>query len=520
MLPTLSFKTKITLLMATAMGGLVALGAVASVQLRSQIFEARKNQLLTVVQSADAIVEGYRKKAEKGELTIEAAKAAATDAVRQIRYGATNTDYIYIWNADGTGVMHPFKPEWTGQPMLGKIKEASGQDVLGAMLAGSKGSPTGNAFVDTRFPRPGSTEEVPKLQYVMAVPAWNWVLGSGLYMDDVAAQVNTVLLTNLAVAIAIIIGVGGFGVVIARSVLRQIGGEPGEVVVAMRLVAGGKLSVDPHAAIPGSVMAELHAMVDSLRATVSAVRGSTDSIATASAEISAGSTDLSSRTEQNASSLQETAATMEQLTTTVHQTSESAKNANALVTAASASASQGGAVVNEVVQTMDLITQSSKRIGDIVGVIDGIAFQTNILALNAAVEAARAGEQGRGFAVVASEVRSLAQRSASAAKEIKALIDESVARVHSGAAQVGRAGESMAAIVESVRRVSSIIDEIHEATSEQSSGIRQVNTAVAELDRATQQNAALVEESAAAAESLRDQARRLVSTVQIFDLEH
>jgi methyl-accepting chemotaxis protein len=253
-----------------------------------------------------------------------------------------------------------------------------------------------------------------------------------------------------------------------------------------------------------------------VEASISQVRSSADSIGVAAAEIASGNLDLSQRTEQAASSLQQTSSSMEQLTGTVRQTADSARTANQLASSASTVAQRGGAVVSEVVATMEDINQSSRKIADIIGTIDGIAFQTNILALNAAVEAARAGEQGRGFAVVASEVRSLAQRSAAAAREIKSLIGASVDKVESGSRLVQDAGATMGEIVASVQRVSDVIGEISAAAAEQSSGIGQVNGAVSSLDRMTQQNAALVEQSAAAAESLKDQAARLTTLVATF----
>ncbi len=268
----------------------------------------------------------------------------------------------------------------------------------------------------------------------------------------------------------------------------------------------------------GQLMGSLAQMQASLRKVVGEVRTGVDSVTSASAQIAAGNQDLSSRTEEQASSLQQTAASMEELTATVKQSADNARQANQLALAASEAAGRGGAVVGQVVATMEAITGSSRKIADIITVIDGIAFQTNILALNAAVEAARAGEQGRGFAVVAGEVRTLAQRSAQAAREIKSLIGDSVAKVDEGSQQVGDAGAAMSEIVAQVRRVTDLIGEISSASAEQSSGIGQVNDAVTQMDQVTQQNAALVEESAAAAQSLKDQALRLSEVVSVFKL--
>jgi methyl-accepting chemotaxis protein len=268
----------------------------------------------------------------------------------------------------------------------------------------------------------------------------------------------------------------------------------------------------------GTLMADVEGMRQRLAQTMGEVRASADSIGVASSQVATGNQDLSGRTEQTASSLQQTASSMEQLTGTVNQTADSARTANQLAASASEVAQRGGAVVSQVVSTMNDISAASRKIADIIGVIDGIAFQTNILARNAAVEAARAGEQGRGFAVVAGEVRSLAQRSAEAAREIKSLIGASVGKVESGSRLVQDAGSTMGEIVASVQRVTDIIGEISAAAAEQSQGIGQVNSAVNQLDQMTQQNAALVEESAAAAESLREQATKLASVVSRFTL--
>jgi methyl-accepting chemotaxis protein len=311
-------------------------------------------------------------------------------------------------------------------------------------------------------------------------------------------------------------------IVAAMVVARSITGPIAVAVKAAERVAAGDLTVDVHATgrdETAQLLISLQRMTKGLRRIVGNVRLSSDSIATGSTQIANGNADLSQRTEEQASNLQQTAASMEELTATVKNNADTAITAARLAGEASEVASQGGAVVGNVVRTMDDITESSRRIAEIIGVIDGIAFQTNILALNAAVEAARAGEMGRGFAVVASEVRSLAQRSAGAAKEIKTLIGESVEKVETGSRLVGDAGRTMDDIVTRVRRVNELIGEISSASGEQSRGIEQVGSAVGQLDQVTQQNAALVEESAAAAESLRHQAATLAEAVGSFRLE-
>ncbi len=310
------------------------------------------------------------------------------------------------------------------------------------------------------------------------------------------------------------------GVVLTRHLTRQLGGEPTDVAHMAQTIAGGDLSqtIEARDADPNSIVAAMQQMQLSLRQLVASVRSSSDSIATGSGQIATGNADLSQRTEEQASNLQQTAASMEQLSGTVRNSTDAAQQATLLSRGAVDVAVKGGSVVDEVVRRMAEINTASKRMADIIGVIDGIAFQTNILALNAAVEAARAGEQGRGFAVVAGEVRQLAQRSATAAREIKGLIAESVERVEAGSGLVGQAGQTMQEIVAQVRRVSDLIGEIGAAAQEQSQGIGQINQAVAQLDQVTQQNAALVEESAAAADSLNQQARNLVGAVSAFKL--
>src|SRR5471030_3170754 len=303
--------------------------------------------------------------------------------------------------------------------------------------------------------------------------------------------------------------------------VKRLGGEPDYAVEIAGRIAAGDLSVEVSTAPNdhGSLLFAMKTMRDSLADIVGQVRGATDTIASASDQIVAGNLDLSARTEQQASSLEETAASMEQLTSAVKQNADSARQANQLALSASEIAQKGGMVVSQVVDTMGSINASARKIVDIIGVIDGIAFQTNILALNAAVEAARAGEQGRGFAVVASEVRNLAQRSAAAAKEIKTLISNSVEQVGAGSKLVEQAGATMEDVVVSVRRVTDIMGEITAAGREQSSGIEQVNIAIAQMDTATQQNASLVEEATAASQSMQHQASTLADLVSLFQLD-
>ena len=309
---------------------------------------------------------------------------------------------------------------------------------------------------------------------------------------------------------------------ITRGILKQLGGEPAAAADAADRVASGDLTVNVvvKSGDNASLMHSMKTMRESLVGIVSQVHVSTGAIASAAGQIASGNLDLSSRTEEQAASLEQTAASMEELTATVKRNSEHARQANELAASASTVSERAGNVVSQVVQTMGSINQASQKIVEIISVIDGIAFQTNILALNAAVEAARAGEQGRGFAVVASEVRSLAQRSATAAKEIKALIGGSVEQVEQGNRLVDEAGTTMNEVLDSVKRVTLIMTEIMNASEEQATGIEQINLALTQMDQVTQQNAALVEEAAAAAESMREQAETLVTAVSVFKLRH
>ncbi|GAB3427218.1 methyl-accepting chemotaxis protein [Massilia solisilvae] len=396
-----------------------------------------------------------------------------------------------------------------------RARYRAGQDALIALIQGGKDDEA-KTYLATQL-RPALANYKGTVEKLIAHATGRIDAASRDAAATYATSRNTMLgLGALALALAAIIGA-----TISRSLLKQLGGEPDYAAQVAGEIAAGNLTVrvDLKANDESSLLAAMQDMRRQLEGVVRQVRTGTDTINTAAGEIAAGNYELSARTEHQASALEETASSLEELTSTVRQNADNARQANQLALSASEVAQQGGAVVSQAVERMASINAASRNIVEIISVIDGIAFQTNILALNAAVEAARAGEQGRGFAVVAAEVRTLAQRSAAAAKEIKTLIDHSVAQVDSGARLVDQAGATMKDIIESVRRVTDIMGEITAASSEQSAGLEQINKAVVQMDQVTQQNAALVEEAAAASASMQEQAASLARTVGVFQLD-
>ncbi|MBG6222978.1 MULTISPECIES: methyl-accepting chemotaxis protein [unclassified Janthinobacterium] len=432
---------------------------------------------------------------------------AMADTIRSYKVGQTG--HVYLLRADGTFLIHHDTAMADGKHQLKDMPGFS--DTLSKSLLTAKkytyaiyDAPAGRQFVAASF--------VPELNlYVMAEVPETEVLG------------NVTRSALIAALIAGLVG-GGIALCIIYVISRAIAAPVARAADMLSEIASGngdlsrRMPVESEDEV-GALAAAFNRFIASLNVTIREVRDSTTAIASASSQIASGNLDLSARTETQASSLEETAAAMEELTSTVKQNADNARQANQLVVSASSHAVKGGDVVDQVVQTMGAITESSRKIADIIGVIDGIAFQTNILALNAAVEAARAGEQGRGFAVVATEVRNLAQRSAAAAKEIKDLIVDSGSKVEAGSKLVDSAGATMQDIVVSVQRVADLMGEIASASQEQSQGIAQVNATVTQMDDATQQNAALVEQAAAAAQSLQDQAGKLAQVVSVFKLE-
>ena len=415
---------------------------------------------------------------------------------------------------------NPASPGINGKNMAG-FQDAKGS-YLYRSIAAVGASAQGNGYLTYWWPRPGAKEPSEKLAYAKRSTSWNWDLIAGDYVDDIQQAFIATIIKSVA-ALAVL---GALLSLIAwmatRSVLQAIGGEPAVAAAIANRIAAGDLSqtgLEGASHAPeGSVIAAVQRMSEQLRQLVTRIHDTAGIIHRSAGEIATGSLDLSQRTEQQASSLEETAASMEQLTATVHQNAENAQQASQIASGACAVAERGGTVVDQVVSTMGEINTSSRRVVDIIGVIDGIAFQTNILALNAAVEAARAGDQGRGFAVVAGEVRTLAQRSASAAREIKTLIQASVERVDAGATLVDQAGQTMREVVTTVRNITGIVTEIASASREQSTGIEQVGHAVTDMDRVTQQNAALVEQSSAATQVLQQESEKLSRLTASFKL--
>ncbi len=509
----MSLNRKLWLALALVWIGLLGVGAWSAYETRATMLAERKAGIANLVDSAAGIVKAYHALAQNGTLPEADAKRDALARLAAMRYG--DSGYVFVMDSKPVVLMHPTLPKLV-DTQVGDYLDPDGKPLFVTILNAAKA--TGSGFAEYRGRLPHSETAVPKISYVTRFAPWDWNISSGVFLKDIDTVYYRTLLGHLAVVFVIGFVISAAMLVIIRNVRGSLGGEPDEAAALAARIAQGDLTlpVPVRAGDRTSMMAAMHDMQARLQATIGGIRQSAEAIASASRQISAGNDDLSQRTEEQAASLEETAASMEQLTATVKQNADNARQASGLANNASDIARTGSDVVNRVIGTMGEIDDSSRKIADIIGVIEGIAFQTNILALNAAVEAARAGEQGRGFAVVAGEVRSLAQRSATAAKEIRELIVDSVERVRNGSTLVGQAGTTMGEILQAVARVTDIMGEIAAASEEQASGITQVGRAVTQMDQVTQQNAALVEEAAAAAASLQEQAARLRDAVGAF----
>jgi methyl-accepting chemotaxis protein len=497
--------------------GLLTLTVWYALQMREMQLTERKQGLADIVEMAYSIAAGLDRDAQAGKLSGDAAKQQALARIADLRF--TGKGYVTVVGADSVVVMHPMSPKLNGQDMS-HWKDAKG-NLLYRDIAAAGASPSGTGYVEYWWPKPGEKEPSSKLGFVKRYKPWNWDLIAGVYQDDIQAAFYRTLYTSLAVLVVLGAAISWLTSLAVKSVRRSVGGEPEQAAHLARQIAAGDLTghIDVAHGDDESIVSAIAYTRDTLAGAVSRVKSAAETIRTAAAEIATGNADLSSRTEQQAASLEQTAAAMDELTSTVKQNAENASRATEVAASASSEAERGGGVVGDVVGKVRAIAESAKKVADITSVIDSIAFQTNILALNAAVEAARAGENGRGFAVVASEVRSLAQRSAAAAKEIRVLVDSSISQVESGAALAETAGAAMDGIVAAVKRVTTIVGEIATASTQQSIGIDEVNRAISQMDGATQQNAALVEQAAAAAVSLNEQAQQLGQAIRVFRVE-
>ncbi|MES2888622.1 MAG: methyl-accepting chemotaxis protein [Pseudomonadota bacterium] len=477
-------------------------------------YEARQSATKAQVETAMGVIEWAHAMETSGKVKREEAQQIARTAVSKLRY--SGKEYFWINDMHPNVVMHPIKPELDGKDATG-IKDPNGVALFVAFVNKVRQDKAG--FVPYLWPKPGEAQPVEKLSYVMGFEPWGWVLGSGIYIDDLQAHIRGELWQIFGVVGVLAVLLAAWSHSVSSSIVSGLNAAK---TVAHRMAAG-ELTHDFQTNRRddiGELMQAMKDMVSNFRNTVGTVQTGAHEVETTAAEIASGNDNLSTRTEKQATALEQTAASMARLNAAVQQNASNAQQANQLALGASSVAVEGGEVVGRVVETMKGINESSKKIADIISVIDGIAFQTNILALNAAVEAARAGEQGRGFAVVASEVRSLAQRSADAAKEIKSLISASVERVEQGTALVDQAGSTMDEVVAAIRRVTDIMGEISMASAEQSAGVAEVGQAVGQIDEATQENAALVQQGMASAASLKVQAQSLVTAVAAFKLNH
>ncbi|MCX7292253.1 methyl-accepting chemotaxis protein [Janthinobacterium sp.] len=503
---------RLILLVGAALLGMALLGAYSLRNLYQAMRHDREAQIVNMLKMGEHLAAHYHAEELAGRLTSAQAQTAARQALTQLN----NDGKSYYWARlpNGLNLVHP-NPKNIG--VIAEGETMDGRPDSQAYVEALASSEVG--LVSVKSKRDGQL--VAKLNGIIAFKPWGWWIGTGFFNDDIENAFWQAAMQFLWFFLAALAVMSALGWQVIRSVLGALGGEPAYAGDVTRRIAGRDLSA-PVALRAGDKASLLHSiarMQQDLAGTVRQIRGNASAIATASQEIANGNLDLSARTEAQASSLEQTAASMEELTGTVSQNAGNAQQASVLAGDAAQLARQGGAVVARMVDTMGAIRQSSNQIADITGVIDGIAFQTNILALNAAVEAARAGEQGRGFAVVAGEVRSLAQRAAGAAKEIKALIGVSVTQVEAGGELAGQAGDAMRHVVESIARVTAFMHDISTATHEQSEGIAQVNQAIISMDDVTQQNAALVEQAAAAAQAMQEQAHQLSELVSLFKLE-
>jgi methyl-accepting chemotaxis protein len=501
--------------------GVVALFAIGLLMLsatlvyfQTQAVTGRRHaEVKSLVETAMTLVSSQHQLVKSGQLTEAEGKAAALKLVSKLRYQGDN--YFWINDLQPKMVMHPIRADLDGKELSG-MKDPNGLALFVEFAKVAKAS--GGGFVDYMWPKPGVTEPVQKTSYVALFEPWGWVLGTGVYNDDLIVDRNRAVYAAAITGLIVLIIVGGLTGFIVRDIVIRLA----MLKAAALELANSNFDIELPATARHDEIAEIASamgmVIESVGSAIGQIKLATNEVTNASAEISTSTTDLSQRTEEQAASLEETSAAMEEMTATVRKNADNAREASSLASNTQDIADRGGEVVAKTVDAMAKIEDSSRKISDIIGVIDEIARQTNLLALNAAVEAARAGDAGRGFAVVASEVRSLAQRSSQAAKDIKVLITNSNGQVKDGVELVNKAGQSLHEIVDSIKKVSVVVAEIAHASAEQSTGLEEINKALTQMDEVTQQNSALVEENAATAKTLEGQAQAMDERVAGFTL--
>lgn len=485
----------------------------ALIDIKDQMTEDRVASTRQLVETVYSILVRYHDIAASGGMNETDAKQAALSVIKDLRYD--NKNYFWINDSLPRMVMHPFKPELNGQDLRG-LQDPEGKYLFVEFVKAVNQS--GSGMVSYLWPRPGAEQPIPKISYVKRFQPWDWIIGTGVYIDDIDQVFKKQLLENGGLGLGLILILALLGYWITSSIIRPLRWA----VTVAHNVANGDLQA--YAPTTGrdevsQLLRAMSAMTEKLNGIVSNMARLSGRMTAVAHELDSDSNGLSKRTVEQAAALEATAASMEQLTATVKQSADHAGQASHLAGAARTQAEQGGQVVEQAVTAMGAINQSSRQIADIISVIDEIAFQTNLLALNAAVEAARAGEQGKGFAVVAGEVRKLAQRSADAAKEIKSLITNSVAKVEDGGRLVEHSGHTLREIIQSIKKASDIVAEIAAAANEQANGIEQANQAILQMDQVTQQNTALVEQTSAVSRTINEEANELHRLLEFFKLD-